>query len=145
MAFRGQHDYTLDAKNRLNLPPRWRGELSEGLVLSKWFEEPCITLWTPAGFDAISERYLEGLNPLSPRHRKLTRFFTQNSWDVSLDASGRLTLSQPLLRFAGISDKVVVAGSHDHVEIWNPERWAEMQRELAAEIAEVADGLDDAG
>ena len=42
--------------------------------------------------------------------------------EVELDAQGRLLLSQELREFAGIDPKaaVIVAGSFDRVEIWNP-------------------------
>ena len=35
MAFRGTFDHTLDAKNRLTIPAKFRAALSEGVVLSK--------------------------------------------------------------------------------------------------------------
>ena len=34
LAFRGTFDYTLDAKNRLTVPARFRAALSEGVVLA---------------------------------------------------------------------------------------------------------------
>ena len=50
VAFRGQFDYSLDAKNRLNIPPKFRAAFSDGVVLAKWLE-PCVAIWTPEGFD----------------------------------------------------------------------------------------------
>jgi len=35
MAFRGTFDYSLDAKNRLTVPAKFRAALSEGVVLNK--------------------------------------------------------------------------------------------------------------
>jgi transcriptional regulator MraZ len=140
VAFRGQYDYSLDAKNRLNIPPKFRASFSEGLVLSIWFD-PCITIWTPVGFEAISGSYLAGENPLSKQHRDLVRFFNHSSWDAELDGSGRVTLNPKLVDYAGIEKAVVVAGTHDRVEVWNPDRWRADQEELGAHIAQVAEGL----
>ena len=133
MAFRGQFDYSLDAKNRLNVPPKFRAALSEGLVLAKWFE-PCVAIWTPQGFEQFLDTYLEGLPRRSSEHRKLTRYFAQNSWDAELDGSGRVTLNPKLLEHAGIERAVTVGGNDDHIQVWEPGRWREDQERLSAEI-----------
>ena len=54
MAFRGHFDHSLDAKNRLSIPAKFRAAFSSGLVLSK-FLEPCIAIWTPDGFERFTE------------------------------------------------------------------------------------------
>ncbi len=137
MAFRGQYDYSLDAKNRLNIPPKFRAAFSGGLVLAKWLE-PCVTIWTPEGFDSVTETYVADLHPLSEDRRKLIRFFTHNSWDAELDSTGRVTLNQRLIEYAEIDRAVVVAGNHDHVQVWNNERWAADQAGLAGQVTELA-------
>lgn len=142
MAFRGQFDYSLDAKNRLNIPPKFRAAFSDGLVLLKWLE-PCVAVWTPEGFDSLTETYFADQHPLSPQRRKLTRFFTHNSFDAELDASGRVTLSPKLLEHAGIERAVVVAGNDDHLEIWEPERWRAEQESLSAGVIDLAESFGD--
>jgi MraZ protein len=140
VAFRGQYDYSLDAKNRLNVPPKFRAAFSEGLVLAKWFE-PCIAIWTPEGFDALTSGYFGDTHRLSPERRKLTRYFTHNSFDAELDASGRVTLSPKLLEHARIERAALVAGNDDHVEVWEPGRWREEQERLSREIVEIGDSF----
>ena len=51
MAFRGTFDHTLDAKNRLTIPAKFRASLAEGVVLSKGIER-CVQVWTPRAYDA---------------------------------------------------------------------------------------------
>ena len=138
MAFRGQFDYSLDAKNRLNLPPKFRSAFASGLVLAKWFE-PCIAIWTPDGFDEMTQSYFAGLARMSPERRKLTRYFTHNSFDAELDATGRVTLSPKLIEHAGIDRPVVVAGNDDHVEVWEPGRWSDDQERLSGEVIGLAE------
>src|SRR5919206_459851 len=72
MAFRGHFDYSLDAKNRLNVPPKFRAAFSGGVVLAKALE-PCVDIWTPEAFERHTDAFLSGLNPLSAERRKLTR------------------------------------------------------------------------
>ena len=65
MVFRGTFDYSLDAKNRLTVPARFRATLSDGVVLAKGLER-CVALWTPSGYDAYSQSSLASFHPLSP-------------------------------------------------------------------------------
>ena len=140
MAFRGHFEHSLDAKNRLSIPARFRASFSSGTVLAK-DPEPCVAVWTPAGHESIIERALAGENPFSAQYRKLSRFLQGNSFDLDLDASGRVTLPPPLLAYAEIQKDVVVVGVGDHLEVWGRERWAREQETLDAEIEEVTERL----
>ena len=140
MAFRGHFDYSLDAKKRLNVPPKFRASFSGGLVLAKALE-PCVAIWTPDGFEHWTESFLSRLGPLSPERRKLTRFFAGSSFDAELDSAGRVTLNQALLDHGSISKEVVVVGNLDHLEVWDRDKWIADQRELSDEIVEIAESL----
>ena len=140
MAFRGQFDYALDAKKRLNVPAKFRPAFSNGVVLAKWLE-PCVAIWAPDEFERWTESFLSGLNPVSSQRRKLTRYFAGGSFDQDLDAAGRVTLNQALIEHAGIGKEVVVVGNIDHLEVWDRSKWMADQRELDSEIVEIAESL----
>ena len=140
MAFRGQYDFSLDAKNRLNVPAKFRPAFSDGVVLAKALE-PCVAIWAPAAFEEWTESFLSNLNPVSKERRSLTRYFAGNSWDAELDSAGRVTLTAQLLKHAGISKEVVVIGNLDHIEVWDRERWAKDQQTLDSEIVGIAESL----
>ena len=140
MAFRGHYEHSLDAKNRLSIPARFRAAFSGGVVLAK-DPETCVAVWTPGGHESIIERALAGLNPMGSEYRKLARFYQGNSFEIELDASGRVTLPPPLLGHTGIEKEVVVVGVGDHLEVWARERWLEQQEALDAEIGEVTERL----
>ena len=140
MAFRGHFDYSLDAKNRLNVPAKFRAAFSSGVVLAKGLE-PCVALWAPDTFERWTESFLSNLNPVSPERRKLTRYFAGSSFDVELDSAGRVTLNNALLEHAGIQKDVVVVGNLDHIEIWDRDRWNEDQQALNAEVSGIAESL----
>jgi MraZ protein len=55
MAFRGTFDYTLDAKNRLTVPAKFRAELSGGVVLAMGLEQS-VDIWVPDAYDALVAR-----------------------------------------------------------------------------------------
>ena len=140
MAFRGHFDYSLDAKNRLNVPAKFRAAFSSGVVLAKALE-PCVAVWAPDTFERWTESFLSNLNPVSPERRKLTRYFAGSSFDVELDSAGRVTLNQALLQHAGIQKDVVIVGNLDHIEIWDRDRWNDDQQALNAEVTGIAESL----
>jgi MraZ protein len=140
LAFRGHFEHSLDAKNRLSIPARLRAAFSGGVVLAK-DPEPCVAVWTPETHEAIIERALGDLNPMGSEYRKLSRFYQGNSFEIDLDASGRVTLPPPLIEHAAIEKEVVVVGVGDHLEVWGRNRWHTQQQALDAEIGEVTERL----
>jgi MraZ protein len=140
VAFRGHFDYSLDAKNRLNVPAKFRAAFSSGVVLAKALE-PCVAIWAPDTFERWTESFLSNLNPVSPERRKLTRYFAGSSFDVDLDSAGRVTLNNALLEHAGIDKEVVIVGNLDHIEVWDRRRFTEDQKALNAEISGIAESL----
>ena len=141
MAFRGHFEYSLDAKNRLTIPAKFRASFSDGLVLAKWLD-PCVAIFTPEGFESFSDKFLPKLNPMSPEYQKLTRFLSGSSFDMDLDSGGRVTLNAVLLAHAGIEKDVVLIGAHDRLELWAREQWEQQEGALPTEVAEIARDLD---
>ncbi len=134
MAFRGTFDYSLDAKNRLTVPARFRAALSEGVVLAKGLER-CVAIWPPAAYDKYTQSALAGFHPLSDEARKLQRFFAANSLDTELDAAGRVMMPPFLLEHGGLSKEVVVTGVGDWLEVWDRGTWADYNAALASEVS----------
>ena len=140
VAFRGHYEYSLDAKNRLTIPAKFRASFSNGLVLAKWLD-PCVAIFTPEGFDSFQDSFLPDMHPLSADRRKLTRFFSGGSYDLELDSAGRVTLNGELLGHAGIAKDVVVVGSGNHLEIWDGTAYASDQTDLSDQVAQIAESL----
>ena len=142
MAFKGHVEHSLDAKNRLSIPTRYRAAFSSGVVLAK-DSDACLSVWTPERQDEIIELALRGKNPLASEYKTIQRWFQSNSFDTELDSAGRVVVPPPLLEHAGIEKEVVVAGVGDHLEVWNRERWREEQNTLEDSIREVTEALGD--
>jgi transcriptional regulator MraZ len=137
LAFRGHFEYTLDAKNRLTVPSKFRAALSDGVVLAKGLD-PCVSIRTQQGWDHFTERALSSRDPFSPDARRLQRYFHAGSFDVQLDSAGRIMIPSPLLEYAGLAKDVVVVGNFDEIEVWDKERWAAYERELDASAEQAA-------
>lgn len=140
MAFRGTFDYTLDAKNRLTVPAKFRAALADGVVIAKGIER-CVAIWTPAEYDAHTAAALHGLNPLSPQARELRRFFSANAFDTELDSAGRVMVPGFLIEHGGLRKDVVVTGAGDCLEVWDREAWAAYNDDLSARVPDISASL----
>ena len=144
MAFRGTFDYSLDAKNRLTVPAKFRAALADGVVLAKGVD-PCIEVWTPKEFDGRIAGALEGTNPLSADARRIAAFFSANSQDADLDSAGRVGVPTFLAEHASLDKEVVVIGAGECLQVWDRKAWAEFNANLAAEIGEMTERLGTPG
>lgn len=142
--FRGTFDHSLDAKNRLTMPARYRSALADGVVLAVPVDQkPCVGVWRPQEYDDYSRRALEGLAPLSPRRAELERFFYGSSHDTELDAAGRVMVPAFLSERAQLRKEIVIVGVGDRLELWSKSRWQAHQTELLSGVAAITAGVDD--
>ncbi len=145
MAFRGHYEHSLDSKDRLTVPARFRAALADGVVLSAGFD-PCVEVWGPAEFAQYEQQVLPELNPLTRDGRMIRRRLHSRSHDETLDSAGRVRLPGHLIEHAGLAEgPCVVIGVADHLEIWAPEAWAAHDAEIDETAAEIAEGLASRG
>ena len=148
MTFRGTFEHALDAKHRLTIPAKFRGALSNGVVMAASHEtEPgaprCVAIWTPEAYDQFTGSTLAGLNPSSPKARELKRFFFNASADIELDSANRVMIPSFLMSYAGLDREVVVTGSGECLEVWDRRRYAPNFEEVLARIPDLAASLGD--
>jgi MraZ protein len=143
--FRGTFDHTIDAKNRLTVPARYRAALADGVVLAMPVDQkPCVGVWRPQEYESYTRGALAELPPLSPRRTELERFLYGGSHDAELDAAGRIMIPGFLGEHASLSKEVVVVGVGDRMELWDRAAWADHRSTLLSGVAEVTARVDDA-
>jgi len=119
--FLGEYDYKLDEKGRVSLPPRFRQEFNNGVVLAAGAEK-CILAYTPSEWKKLAENMMTG--PILPsKMRKLNRALFATAFQINLDGQGRIALPVPLRQYAGITSDVVIAGANAYLEIWDKQAW----------------------
>ena len=144
--FRGTFEHTLDAKNRLTVPVKYRPALEHGgaLLAMPLDQKPCVSIWLPSEYDAYTQRAIEELPPLSPKRSELERFFYGNSKLTDLDAAGRVMLPSFLIDHAQLDKDVVVVGVGDRMELWSKPAWGEHQAALLSGVKDITERADDA-
>ncbi len=143
MAFRGQYEHSLDSKDRLTVPAKFRAALSDGAVLVAGLE-PCVWVFPPGGYESFSEQFIGSISPLSSKGRTLRRHFHGNAFEEKLDSAGRVRLPKLLTEEAGLKGNCVVVGMDDYFEVWDPQRWKKVSTEVRDTVAEAAENQADA-
>ena len=138
MAFRGQHEHSLDAKDRLTIPARFRAALSEGVVLTAGLD-PCVEVYPAGDYSRHEQDALAQLNPFSRADRMMRRRILARSHDDSLDSAGRIHLPKHLIEHAALGGTCFVVGLVDHLEIWSADAWREHNQEIDAGAEEMAE------
>jgi MraZ protein len=136
----GEYAHTIDDKNRLTLPARFRQAFADGIVLTRGMEG-CINAYARADWDGLVQRRLASLDPLSREARQMRRFFFAGATDGELDKQGRIMIPPALITHAGLRREAVVAGLHDHLEIWDRAAWREQLAEVEGSAEHVAERL----
>ena len=135
MAFRGFYEHTLDDRGRVAIPARYREEFARGAILTLG-EEGCVEVYTPAGFDRMSDD-VAAESPTTRNGRRSRRRFDAQSFDTELDRQGRILIPAMFRQLAGLNGGVVIAGRRECLEIWNAERWErELQEAMAGSSTE---------
>ncbi|MCD8217680.1 MAG: division/cell wall cluster transcriptional repressor MraZ, partial [Clostridiales bacterium] len=65
-----------------------------------------------------------------------SRFFFAGASDCEVDKQGRVLIPSNLREFAGLEKEVVLIGVRNRIEIWNKDRYQEIEFDDMDEIAE---------
>ncbi len=139
--FYGEYEHTIDDKNRLTLPVRFRDALAGGVVLARGIEKS-IDVYPRESWDANVARIAE-LDSLTREAREMKRFVFAGAAVTELDKQGRVLVPPHLGTHAGLSKDVVLAGVHDHIEIWDRSEWTTHLNAIEGSAGDVAERLAD--
>ena len=111
----GQYQHTIDAKGRLFIPAKLREELGDTFYVTMGMDS-CLSIYSDASWARFTEKF-ESLP------------YTKTKAMRPLFANGRIVLPQKLRAYAHLEKDVVVIGVSNRAEIWNAEKWAEIEAE----------------
>ncbi len=140
--FYGEFPYKVDEKGRVPIPPRFRRELKEGVVLTPGVES-CITAHTLSEWKKLAAT-LTSASVTRSKLRKLNRAIFATAFHTIVDGQGRIVLSPPLRDYAGIDveDEVVIIGANTYFEVWNKEQWEEEKADSQEQAWQIIESLE---
>jgi MraZ protein len=136
----GSYDHTIDDKNRLTLPAKFRQAFADGVFVTRGLDG-CLFAYRREDWNRLVESRLAPLDPLSPETRRLERFFYAGASESELDKQGRVMIPAQLIEHAKLGREVVVAGVNDRLEIWDRAAWRKELAEVEGSAEDVAERL----
>ena len=139
--FTSSYNHTIDAKNRLFIPAKFREKLGDEIVISQSVRNNCLKVCSVAEWD----KYLEPIKKLDRAQSEyILRIMNGTSLSVPLDTTGRVQLTTDLIAYAGLEKKqVVIVGCGDYAEIWSEEEYDKNVR--SADVEKIRNMLENAG
>ena len=133
--FRGASAITLDIKNRITMPTRYRDELladCQGkMVCTVDIQHACLLLYPLPEWEEI-ELKLCNLSSTNPQERMFQQILLGNASDCEMDKNGRLLINGPLRQHAKLEKNIMLVGQLKKFEIWNESDWqAQMQKGIS--------------
>ena len=139
----GEYIHTLDEKNRISLPVKFRKEMGKSLVVAPGLDN-CLSLFTLKEWNKISDK-LSDSSMLTSDNRSFSRFMFGQAVVVDVDGNGRILIPENLKNRSGLSSKVVVIGVQNRAEIWNEKAWNDYKKVVEKQADALADKLGQIG
>jgi MraZ protein len=137
-AFFGKFSHSVDEKNRVAIPAKWRAAAkgSKGFYVLP-HPKNCLLVLTASAMGKMMDR-AEGVSIGEYERQDVIRVIASRAHDTPCDSQGRISLTEELLKHAGIDKEAVLVGMLRQFEIWSPERWTQVDGSAMQNFSEAA-------
>ncbi len=139
----GEYTHTIDEKNRLSLPAKFRSEMGKKVVLTPGLDG-CLFVFTIKEWVNIEEK-LNQSSFLQVDSRSFSRYMLGGAVEAEIDTIGRILVPDFLRDRANLKSKVVLIGVSSRVEIWNDKAWGEYKKVVEKQADSLAEKLGQVG
>ena len=119
--FMGTTYNSIDDKNRMIVPSRFRNELGKSCVLTKGLDR-CLYIYTMEDWQKQMEK-IDKLPESDPKVRTFIRHYLGNAAECEFDKQGRIVIPQELKSYAGVEKELVTIGAKSKIEVWSKAVW----------------------
>ncbi|HEY4477712.1 MAG TPA: division/cell wall cluster transcriptional repressor MraZ [Candidatus Paceibacterota bacterium] len=139
----GEYTHTIDDKNRMSLPAKFRAELGKKVVITPGLED-CLFVFNMKEWLKVKAKLSNSesdLSFLSADRRSFNRFMFGRAAEVEVDSIGRILLPTFLKERIGLKGSAMVVGVEDRVEIWHEKAWDKYKNEIEKKAGDLAEKL----
>lgn len=141
----GTYFHTIDDKNRISLPSKFRKEMGRKVVVTPGLDS-CLFIFTAKQWESISERLSgDGASMFRSDNRSLNRYLLGMAIEVEVDAAGRMLIPEHLRDRAKLRSRAVFVGVRDRVEIWDEDSWKSYAKGVEGKADQLAEKYGEAG
>jgi len=121
--FIGQHDRTIDPKNRVQLPSPFRSAIDPdrdgaGLYVTLGDDPGTLSLYTERVFEEFTGR-IETEFMDDEESLQFEREFYAYAYHIDLDKQGRFVIPDRLRQIARLGDEIYLVGRKFRIDVWN--------------------------
>ncbi len=136
--YAGEFRHTIDEKNRITIPSRWRRNQAEEFILLPDSTNQFLIAMSPEEFTRMIAA-AENATGVNARERRVfLRQLHSRAQHGLADKQGRLVLPEELCRQIGLKGEVALVGGRGRFEIWNVTRWKKAHAEETPTYQHVA-------
>jgi MraZ protein len=139
--FTGEHEHTIDAKQRLAIPAEFREQLEresdhdQALYIAPGGNGQ-LWLWPERTFERMTGALEASLLP-DEELMEFEEFIFPQSRRLEIDKAGRIRIPEQMLSEFGLGQTVVILGMKDHLEMRDPAQWNQRRQQNLGRSAEI--------
>ena len=137
----GEFHHNIDDKGRLVVPTKFREELGSEFIITRGIEK-CLYVYSLEEWKKLVSK-LNTLPFTKKVTRTFTRFFYSGATACVFDKSGRMSITSPLVSYAGLDKECIIIGVNDHLEIWDSKGFEEFMNDNSDIIEDITENLFD--
>src|SRR3990167_1935693 len=143
----GEYIHTIDEKNRVSMPAKFRKELGKKIIITPGLGN-CLFIFTNKEWEKVSKKLSDSdadLSFLKADQRNFNRYIFGRASEVEIDSIGRILIPDFLKDRIGLKSSVSLIGVKDRVEIWNDKAWSENKAVVEKQAEQLAEKLGGEG
>jgi MraZ protein len=141
--FIGEYQHTLDPKNRVIMPSKFREKLGDSFVMTKGLDN-CLFIYSSNEWSIVEDK-LKSLPMTNKDARAFVRSFFAGACECELDKQGRIVMPNHLKDYANIDKELVIIGVSTRIEIWSKEEWNKFNSDANISYEDVAEKMSQLG
>src|SRR5437868_14871094 len=136
--YAGEFRHSIDEKNRITIPSRWRRREGEEFILLPEATHQFLLVMSPDEFARMSSAAENTPNVSARDRRVFLRQLHSRAQHAAADRQGRLVLPEDLCQKVTLKNEVALVGNRGRFEIWNLQRWKRAHEEETPTYQHVA-------
>ena len=127
----------VDSKGRVSLPADYRAivkELGSEIVCYRSLVSPCIEGCAEDLLEKLAAEIEDSNDFFSQEQDDLTNLIFGDAKRFTFDSTGRIVLTDKLMKHAAIKDVAVFVGKGRKFQIWSPQNWEKEEARIRAEV-----------
>lgn len=141
--FIGEYHHALDEKGRVQVPVKFRADLTKGAVVTRGLDN-CLFIYTKKEWEVMAEK-LARLPISQANTRAFSRLMLAGAMEMEIDKQGRVVLPEYLRHYANLKKMVVVAGLYNRLELWDKAAWERYRSGTERQSGDIAEALGELG